>query len=359
MMTSNAWKWSIRCLVTILIILIVYFLAIIFTYLKPLFLLIGRMIFPFFLSAIIAYILHPVVRYFERKNIPRTLSILFLYTFFLCLLLFVIFKGTPFIIKEGEQLLEQLPEMANTYSSFASEIHEKTEVLPMTFQEKIVGWLESGEQFIAEYISKLGTVLRQFVDWLFLLIVIPFIVFYLLKDVSLIHKVVWYITPNHFRKEGKKLAKAIDESLGNYIRGQLFVCFIVGTLAYIGFLIIDMPYALLLALFIGLTNVIPYFGPIIAIFPVVFIALTESFRLLFYALIVNIIVQIIEGNIVSPLIVGRSIRMHPVLIIFALVVGGELGGVMGLILSVPILTVLKVILLHVRREIRERKGVYY
>lgn len=358
-MTNFAWKWSARLVVAILIALVVYIIAIVLQYLKPVFLLIGRMIFPFFVSAIIAYILHPIVRYLEKKKIPRPMAILFIYAIFIGALLLVVFKGTPYMLREGQQLLEQLPQMANTYSSFASGIHEKTEVLPITFQQKVVEWLENGEQFIAEYIAKIGDVLKHVVDWLFLLIVIPFIVFYMLKDVSLIHKAIWYITPDHLRNEGKKLARSIDESLGNYIRGQLFVCFIVGTLAYIGFLIIDMPYAMILAFFVGLTNVIPYFGPIIAIFPVMFIALTESFRLFIYAIIVNIVVQIIEGNIVSPLIVGRSIRMHPALIIFALVVGGELGGVMGLILSVPILTVLKVILLHVRREIRERKGVYY
>lgn len=358
-MTNNTWKWILRLIFIILIALVFFIIAYLFSYLKPIFILLGRIIFPFFVSAIIAYILHPIVRHLENKKLPRSVSIVLIYLIFLGVCAFIIFKGTPYMLKEGEELLEQLPEMANTYSSFAKEIHEKTEVLPITFQEKVIAWLEGGEQFIADYMAGIGVYLKKMVDWLFLLVVIPFIIFYILKDVSLVKKVVWYVTPPHFRKEGKELVKAIDESLGNYIRGQLIVCLIVGVFAYIGLLIIDMPYALLLAVFIGLTNVIPYFGPIIAIFPAAFIALTESVQLLIYAIIVNVVVQIIEGNIIAPLIVGRSIRMHPVLIIFALVVGGELGGVIGLILSVPILTILKVILLHVRREIRQKRGIYY
>nr|WP_281419799.1 AI-2E family transporter [Evansella tamaricis] len=329
------------------------------SYMRPVFEIVLRVIVPFFVAGLIAYILHPIIKKMENKKVPRSLSILLIYTLFVLLFIWVLFKGTPYILLEGQELLEQLPYMAETYGTFVNTIHEKAEVLPETFQDRAEEWLLSGEAYMAETLTKIGAFIRQLVDWMFILVVIPFLVFYLLKDMELVKKLCWYITPKPYRKEGERLIKEIDESLGNYIRGQLLVCVAVGIFAYIGFILIDMPYALLLAVFIGLTNVIPYFGPIIGVVPVIFIALTESLQLVVMAIIVTLIVQVIEGNLLAPIIVGKSLHMHPALIIFALVVGGEVAGVIGLILSVPILTVIRVILVHVRRMIRERKGFYY
>ncbi|MFA9557154.1 AI-2E family transporter [Evansella sp. AB-rgal1] len=357
-MENRLVHWILRFTFVLLIGLVLFMFVTIFTYIQPVFELVGRIVVPFLLSAVIAYVLHPIIGALEKRHFPRTLSIILIYTLFVVGFVWIIFKGTPYILEEGQDLLEQLPIMAETYSNIANEIHQQTEVLPTTFQDRVESWMESGEAYIAESLAMIGVILRQLVDWMLLLIVIPFIVFYLLKDMDLVKKVTWYLTPKKARKEGASLIKDIDKSLGYYIRGQLMVCALVGILAYIGFWIIDMPYALLLAVFIGLTNVIPYFGPIIGVIPVVFIALTESFQLVILGLVVNIIVQIIEGNLIAPLVVGKSLHMHPVLIIFALVVGGELGGVIGLIISVPILTILRVIILHARQIIRERKGVY-
>lgn len=357
-MDNRLIKWIIRLSFILLIGLVLFMFAKLMTAISPFFQLTGRILLPFIISGILAYLFHPIVDKLEKKNIPRPISILLIYSGFIVLFVWILIKGTPYIIQEGQELIEQLPKMAETYRSFANMVHEQTEVLPDTFQERADGWLENMEAFIAESFGQIGVFLRQIVDWALLLVVIPFIVFYLLKDMPLVKKVCWYITPERFRSDGLNLIKEIDHSLGNYIRGQLIVCIVVGVLAYIGFWMIGMPYAILLATFIGLTNIIPYFGPIIGVIPVVFIALTESFQLVILGLIVNFIVQIIEGNLLAPVIVGKTLHMHPVLIIFALIVGGELGGVIGLIISVPILTVLRVILLHIRRVVRERKGVY-
>ncbi|MDQ0254279.1 putative PurR-regulated permease PerM [Evansella vedderi] len=357
-MENRLLYWIMRLGFVLLVGLVLFMFVQLLTYISPLFKLAGRIALPFILAGIIAYLLHPIVERLEKNNVPRPLSILLIYSAFIVMFVWIIFKGTPYIIQEGQDLLEQLPKMAETYRNFANTVHEQTEVLPSTFQERADGWLESVEAFIAESILQVGVFLRELVDWMLLLIVIPFIVFYLLKDINLVKKVCWYLTPERFRSEGLNLIKEVDHSLGNYIRGQLLVCAVVGLLAYIGFLIINMPYALLLAVFIGLTNIIPYFGPIIGVIPVIFIALTESLHLVILGLIVNFIVQIIEGNLLAPIIVGKTLHMHPVLIIFALIVGGEMAGVIGLIISVPILTILRVIFLHVRRLVRERKGIY-
>lgn len=179
---------------------------------------------------------------------------------------------------------------------------------------------------------------------------IPFITFYMLKDVDLIKKATWYLTPRKWRKRGVQFLRDVDESLGGYIRGQILVGASIGTIAAFLFWFVDMKYPLLLGVIVGITNIIPYFGPIIALVPITIIAATMSMKMVITSVIIVVILQFLEGNILSPLIVGKSLHMHPLLIMLALFAGGEIAGIIGLILGVPILAILKVILLHSRNH---------
>jgi predicted PurR-regulated permease PerM len=151
--------------------------------------------------------------------------------------------------------------------------------------------------------------------------------------------------------------KDIDQALGNYIRGQFLVCLIVGILAYIGYWIIGMPYPLLLASVVAVFNIIPYLGPFFGAAPAILMAFMVSWKMVLFVVIVNTICQILEGNVISPQVVGRTLHMHPLLIIFALLVGGEIAGVIGLILAVPLFAVMKVILQHFFAYYVKRKTI--
>jgi predicted PurR-regulated permease PerM len=175
---------------------------------------------------------------------------------------------------------------------------------------------------------------------------VPFLAFYILKDFQLIEKTVLAIVPKEKRKQVITLLVDIDTALGNYIRGQLLVCMIIGILAYAGYWMIGMPYALLLACLVAIFNIIPYLGPFFGAAPAIILASTISLKMVLMVAVVNTVCQILEGNVISPQVVGRSLNMHPLLIIFALLVGGELAGVVGLILAVPCFAVIKVVLQH-------------
>jgi len=155
------------------------------------------------------------------------------------------------------------------------------------------------------------------------------------------------IVPRAHRKNVIKLVIDIDTALGNYIRGQFLVCLLVGLLAYVGYWLIGMPYALLLASIVAVFNIIPYLGPFFGAAPAIIMASTISIKMVLLVVAVNMAVQILEGNVISPQVVGRTLHMHPLLIIFALLVGGELAGIVGLILAVPFFAVMKVIIQHI------------
>ncbi|RXI99953.1 AI-2E family transporter [Anaerobacillus alkaliphilus] len=347
-------KWLLRLASLLLILLCGYVFFLLSPIWEPIFIVIIRILIPFIIAGIITYLLHPIVEQLKNLGIARPFSILLIYIVIIFGFGYLLVKGTPYIVEEVKDLFVNIPHFANIYRNVVSDFYKQTSMLPDGFRVTAEGWLTDIEAVAAEGV--VGTIegLGGLLDYLLVAIIIPFLVFYLLKDFNLIEKTVWYLTPRKWRSSGRELLRNINVSLGNYIRGQIIVCVAVAIIASIGLWIIGMPYALILGIFIGATNIIPYFGPIIGAIPVAIIAFTESFQLVLLGLLVNFGIQLIEGNILSPLIVGKSLHMHPILIMFALIVGGEVGGVIGLIIAVPILAIVKVFIMHIREAIQKR-----
>lgn len=229
-------------------------------------------------------------------------------------------------------------------------------LLPESFREGLNKSLIQIERRISETLLNFVDNIGGMVNALFVAFVVPFLAFYILKDFEVFERAIIKYVPKSHRKNTIRLLKDVDTALGSYIRGQLLVCLIIGTFAYIGYLLVGMPYALLLASIVAITNVIPYLGPFIGAAPALFMASTISMKMMLLVVIVNTVCQILESNIISPQVVGRTLHLHPLIIILAVLVGGQLAGVAGMILAVPIFASGKVIIQHmfayyVRRKI--------
>lgn len=188
----------------------------------------------------------------------------------------------------------------------------------------------------------------------FLLILVPFIAFYILKDIDYLKKTFWSFVPKKWREQTRDFLFNVEQSLGNYIRGQLTVCALVGIISMVFFWLIKIDYPLLLGSIIGITNVIPYFGPIIGVVPAAIIASQTSVKMIIFVVLFVFFLQFLEGNILSPYIVGKSLQMHPLLIIFSILIGGEIGGVLGLIMAVPLIAVIKTTILQALDQFKRR-----
>ena len=279
---------------------------------------------------------------------PRTFAILLIYILFFGGLGYGVYKGTPAVIAQLQEMNEQFPQFVSMYETWSDGITEQTENFPEFVNEKIKQIFAGVEGKIQALLNKVMSTARGILDSLLIIFLIPFIVFYILKDYGEFYHIFWKFVPSKWRKDGQQLAKEIDKSLGNYIRGQLFVCLILGGVSALAFWFIGMKYPLLLGIIVGVTDIIPYFGPILGAIPTLMIAATVSTNLVIKAGITLAILQFVESNILSPYIVGRSLRMHPVVIMLALLVGGEIGGIVGLLLSVPLLAVLRTIIVHTK-----------
>ncbi|TAI09814.1 AI-2E family transporter, partial [Bacillus velezensis] len=171
-----------------------------------------------------------------------------------------LYKGVPVLIVQLTDLSENIPMFAETYNGLLLHVHNHTDDWPDGMHHRIDKMIRQTEAFFAGTIEGAISGIRNVLDYFLIAATIPFLVFYMVKDIELMKKTVWYLTPKSWRKRGSAFLRDVDDSLGDYIRGQLLVCLILGVIAGISFWVFGLPYPLILGLISGVTNVIPYFG---------------------------------------------------------------------------------------------------
>ena len=167
------------------------------------------------------------------------------------------------------------------------------------------------------------------------IVTVPIILFYLLKDGGSLPKVFVKMLPPRMRKDAAIIIHDADNQISSYIQGQILVAICTGVMVSIGFFIIGMEYALLLGVLAMFTSIVPYLGPVIAITPALIIAIVTSPFMILKLAIVWTVVQLVEGKFISPQIMGKSLKIHPITIIFVLLTAGSLFGVVGVLLGIP------------------------
>lgn len=300
-----------------------------------------RILIPFIIAALFAYLFHPPVEWLSRY-IPKWLAIFTLYLVIFGGMGFGIYRAYPLFITQLRELTKNFPGLMDTYQDWIYQLYVNTSSLPEEVHDQMDETFRNIETAIVETLTDLAYSLTGITDVLIIAAVIPILVFYMLKDFSTFKHAVLSALPSSKKETYEQNLKRIDESLGGYLRGQLLVCLFVALLSVLLLWLIQMKYPLILGSFMGLTNIIPYFGPILGAIPAVIIAATISIKKMILVIIAVFVVQIVEGNFLSPYIVGKSLHIHPVIIIAALLVGGELFGIAGLIFAVPVLTIIKV-----------------
>ncbi|HET7656768.1 MAG TPA: AI-2E family transporter [Bacillales bacterium] len=342
-------EWLVRLTILLLLFLCSYMLIKLEPIWEPLLRAFLAIFIPFFIAALFTYLLLPIVERIHRLNIPRSVAILIIYVVFFGGLGFALVKGVPYLIEQLRELLKQIPHFARLYQNGIQQFYFHTSDLPETVHDHFRGVLKSLETLANGLIENLISVLKSLAQSFLIILTVPVLVFYFLNDFPKIKSTAAKLCPDRWQPTGKSLLSDIDDTLGSYIRGQLFVCLVLAVLATIGFWLIGIPYPVLFGIIIGITDLIPYFGPFFGAAPVGFVALTLSWQMLLFVLGLIVILHFLEGNFLSPLIVGKSLHLHPIIIILALFVGSEAGGIIGLFLAVPTFAVARVLILHIHR----------
>jgi len=311
-----------------------------------LFYLVRGLIFSFVLAAFIAYLINPLVNAIQRRGTPRPAAILLAYLALLFVAVGVFLYGVPRIIEQLNGLSETIPLYTEQAHGFIQSIQARyTDLgIPDGMRQVIderIHWLEDS---ILQLVRTAVAVLIGTVGYVFKILLSPVLSFYFLKDLELIKRKAILAVPEEWREEIVDLFKEIDQVLGSFIRGYFLVAAIVGGLTAVAMALLGVEFALMLGLFAGLTELIPYFGPVIGAVPAVGFTILKSKWLAAKVVFAFFIIHQLEGNIISPKILGDKVGLHPLMVIFSLLAGGELYGLAGMLLAVPAAAVLRVII---------------
>lgn len=357
LLKSKTHFWTLQILLVLLIIYVSTKVSFLF---EPIIVFASTLFTPILIAGILYFIFNPIVRFLEKK-LPRTLSILLIYLAFVALIVFVLSSVGPVFTKQVTDLFNSIPSYVKQIQIFIKQMSNSQWFTWIMNQDFVsVAKIESS---IGEYLTSLpenitgslSSVFGVVTNIALTAVTVPFILFYMLKDGHRFPNLAVKILPDKYKNEGLKIFKDLYETLAAYIQGQLIVCMFVGTACFIGFWIAGVKYALILGLIIAVTNIIPYVGPFLGATPAVIIAFLDSPTKALIALIIVVAVQQTDGNLLSPLIIGRRLNTHPLTIILLLIGAGSFGGILGMILAVPAYALLKAFTLNIVRLVRLRQ----
>ncbi|ALC90419.1 hypothetical protein AM500_11950 [Bacillus sp. FJAT-18017] len=358
MSKSKLQYWLVQILLILTIIFVSTKLSFLF---QPVGIFFSTIFFPILITGFLYFLLNPVVNFLERHKVKRVLAILIIYLAFAGLMVLAIGNLVPAVSKQVSDLANEVPRYANMTMDFFDDVVKSSEF--KNFREEQSDMIEKVKNGLMDYANTLPNKLTGGIigflgvitNVAVIFVTVPFLLFYMLKDGKKFPVAVSKFIPADYRDEGLKMLKETGETLSAYIQGQVMVALAVGTLTFIGYLIIDLPFALVMALIVAFTNIIPYVGPIIGGAPAVLVALFQSPMLALLTVVVILVAQQIEGNLLSPMILGRSLDTHPATIIIILLAAGNLAGVLGMVLAVPTYAVTKTIVLNLVKFLKARK----
>ncbi|QHW32418.1 AI-2E family transporter [Paenibacillus rhizovicinus] len=339
------------CLGIIALLLIVYLTAKISFIFKPLLTIFNILIVPFMLAGFCFYLLRPIVSFMVKHRVPKMAAILLIYLIVAALLsLFVgvvwptlqlqlenFVKGAPQLIEGFKDQLNRLQDN-RLLSSFAG---DKTDL-----STKLSAYLNDAITAASNYVSSVVSVVTNFV---IIIATVPIILYYLLKESDHIPSSILHVIPRRYRKDGQDVLADIDDALSGFIVGRVIITCLLAIMLYIGFLIIGLPYSLLLAIVAFFLNIIPYIGQFLGAIPTIIVAFTVSPTMVFWVVVVTVAAQLIESNVLSPSIYGRRLDIHPLTTIVLLLVAGDIAGFLGVILAIPAYMVVKIIIVRIYR----------
>ena len=353
------WKWFLnnQAVTSLLVILLILLILLLFTKVSYLFEPVWQFLaivgLPIILAGILYYLMNPSVDYLERKGIKRIYSIFGLFILVVGLIVWGVVVIIPKIQEQSMSFADNLPGYLTIIENKVNEIlsdpifSQVQEQIEASNEKLISSLTDIVQNLSRSTIQNLGSFFGAVATIVLAVITMPFILFYLLKDGRKLAPYFVKFLPTKMRQPSLVVLKEMNDQVSSYIRGQLTVAFAVAVMFMIGFSIIGLDYAITLGIAAGFLNLIPYLGSFLAMIPAVFLGIVGGPVLLIQVLIVFVIEQTIEGRLISPLVLGNELSIHPVTILLVLLTSGKLFGLVGVILGIPVYAAAKVVITHV------------
>ena len=305
---------------------------------------------PFVLGIVIAYLLNPLLKRFSTSGIKRGAAAALLVTVFYISLFALFIIIIPILVRESGELIERLPEYTDRIFAMMQPYTERLQ------RYVDVGTVEDAKNYFKDNIGKLLTISggitggiaagsKAFITFLTFLVLTPLVSFFMMKEWPAMTKWTQSLIPRRHEATVNDLLDQIDKKLAGFIRGQLTVAVMLGLIYAVALSIAGLNFGFLIGIGAGILSIIPLVGSTVGLIVAVAVAWFQSGELSYVGIIAAIFIvgQIVEGNILSPKLLGDSVGLHPLWILFALMAGGALFGILGMLLAVPIASIVGVL----------------
>lgn len=313
----------------------------------PITTIIGSVFLPFIISGFLFYICLPFQNLLEKWRFPRWASILTIFVVLIAIIAIVVAFIAPILISNMNNLIKQTPALQRETERLVNFALTQIDKLPNDVTHRINNMVKSMGDGVTDVLSNSLSYITSLISTIFLLIMVPFFLIYMLKD----HEKFIPAVGKFFKGERKvfvvDLLKDLNYTLKSYIQGQVTVSVILGIILYIGYTIIGLPYTPLLVLFAGVANLIPFLGPWLSFTPAAILGIIDGPTTFVWVCVITLIAQQLEGNVITPNVMGKSLSMHPLTIIVVILAAGDLGGFTLILIAVPLYAVLKTIISNI------------
>lgn len=313
----------------------------------PVVTIIGSVFLPFLISGFLFYICLPFQTLLEKWGFPRWASILTIFVVLIAIIAIVVTFIAPIIISNINNLIKQTPALQRETERLINFSLTQIDKLPSDVTHRINNMVKSMGDGVTDVLSNSISYITSLISTIFLLIMVPFFLIYMLKD----HEKFIPAVAKFFKGERKvfvvDLLKDLNYTLKSYIQGQVTVSVILGIILYIGYTIIGLPYTPLLVLFAGVANLIPFLGPWLSFTPAAILGIIDGPSTFIWVCVITLIAQQLEGNVITPNVMGKSLSMHPLTIIVVILAAGDLGGFTLILIAVPLYAVLKTVISNI------------
>ena len=303
-------------------------------------------------SGLLSYLLTPFVSWIESYGLNRSLATLLLFLIISIVLLLTFWFLLPVAVDQLSDLQAGLilDQLETTIADLQARLEGPLAQVGINDLDLLTTLKTLVTTFINDTLAQVPNVLGAMSN----LVVVPFMMFFFIKDGHSIRKGIIDLVPNRYFEFSLNLLQKMDLQLGNYLRGQFLVAFVVGVMATVSLWLLGVDFFLVIGPVAGLANIIPYLGPVIGVLPAVMVSVvtTGTFETVPAILIIFMAIQLIDNMILQPVIVAKNVELHPILVLVAILIGGKISGVAGLLLAVPLTAILKVIIMETITNLR-------
>lgn len=350
--TSIWMRWRLTALVTVGILAIIFIL-----YTAR-----GALL-PIILSVLIAELLFPLVSLIERRlpghanrpKVTRLVSIGIIYLAFFAAIAAALYFTIQPLVREGEQFIATAPELYEDAKTTIEGLMAQYESqVPEAVKSQLDEWLQSASGILSRaalsFIRSTLSGVTSTISIIIGLVIVPFLMLYMLKDREELVNGLFSILPSNVARHTSNVSSLVHEVVGSYIRAQCISASVIGIFVFIGLFLLDIEFALTLGLVAGALGLIPIIGAFIGAVPGVLVALATDPSKVIPVILVYVVVQFIESNFIAPRVQGSAVRLHPIFIMGTLIIAGELGGLVGVIIGVPLVAVSRDIFVYFYKD---------